>query len=94
MRRVGRADILVPVAAVPRGIDGRRAMMSGAWGMTIGGWIWMAVWVVALIVMVWLLVSAGNRREIDDDPMEILRGRYARGEMSEEEFRHARDVLA
>lgn len=68
-------------------------MMSGAWGMTIGGWIWMAVWVVALIVMVWLLVSAGNRREIDDDPMEILRGRYARGEMSEEEFRHARDVL-
>jgi putative membrane protein len=68
-------------------------MMSGAWGMTIGGWIWMAVWVVALIVMVWLLVSAGSRREQDDDPMEILRGRYARGEMSEEEFRLARDIL-
>ena len=69
-------------------------MMSGAWGMTIGGWIWMAVWVVALIVMVWLLVSAGNRREKDDDdPIEILRGRFARGEMSEEEFRHARDIL-
>jgi putative membrane protein len=68
-------------------------MMSGAWGMTIGGWIWMAVWVVALIVMVWLLVSAGSRREKGDDPMEILRGRYARGEMSEEEFRHARDIL-
>jgi putative membrane protein len=61
--------------------------------MTIGGWIWMAVWVVALIVMVWLLVSPGNRREKDDDPIEILRARFARGEMSEEEFRHARDIL-
>ena len=68
-------------------------MMSGALGMTIGCWIWMAVWVVALIVMVWLLVSPGNRREKDDDPVEILRGRFARGEMSEEEFRHARDIL-
>ena len=68
-------------------------MMTGDWGMTIGGWIWMAVWVVALIVMVWLLVSAGNRRGKDDDPVEILRSRYARGEMSEEEFRHARDTL-
>lgn len=67
--------------------------MSGAWGMTIGGWIWMAVWVVALIVMVWLLVSAGGRRSSDDDPVEILRRRFARGEMSEEEFRHARDIL-
>jgi putative membrane protein len=68
-------------------------MMFGDWGMTIGGWIWMAVWVGALIVMVWLLVSAGNRRPKDDDPIEILRGRFARGEMSEEEFRHARDIL-
>jgi len=68
-------------------------MMSGAWGMTIGGWIWMAVWVVALIVMVWLLVSAGNQRPKGDDPIEILRSRFARGEMSEEEFRHARDIL-
>jgi putative membrane protein len=68
-------------------------MMSGGLGMTIGGWIWMAVWVGALIVMVWLLVFAGNRHEKDDDPIEILRARFARGEMSEEEFRHARDIL-
>jgi putative membrane protein len=68
-------------------------MMTGDWGMTIGGWIWMTVWVVALIVMVWLLVSPGNRRQKDDDPIEILRSRFARGEMNEEEFRHARDIL-
>lgn len=71
--------------------------MTGAWGMTLGGWIWMAVWVVALLAMVWLLVSGdrvrGRDRDRGDDPLEILRRRYANGEMSEEEFRHARDVL-
>jgi putative membrane protein len=63
--------------------------------MTLGGWIWMAVWIVALLVMVWLLVSSDRRRDRHggDDPLEILRRRFANGEMSEEEFRHARDIL-
>jgi putative membrane protein len=69
------------------------AMMTGIWGMTLGGWIWMAIWVIALLAMVWLLVSGGQGRQGADDPLEILRARYASGEISEEEFRHARDVL-
>lgn len=68
-------------------------MMTGVWGMTLGSWIWMAIWVVALIAMVWLLVSGGRGRERVDDPLDILRARYARGEIGDEEFRHARDVL-
>ena len=68
-------------------------MMTGIWGMTLGGWIWMAIWVIALLAMVWLLVSGGRARDRADDPLEILRSRYARGEISEEEFRHAREVL-
>ena len=67
-------------------------MMDGAWGMTLGGWILMVVWIGALIVMVWLLV-AGGRRDDRDDPLDILRARYARGEINEAEFRHARDLL-
>ncbi len=67
-------------------------MMTGAWGMTLGGWIWTVVWVVALLVMVRMAVS-GWRREERDDPLEILRARYARGEISEEEYRHARQIL-
>ena len=66
--------------------------MTGAWGMTLGGWIWMVVWIVALLVMVWLAVG-GWRREERDDPLEVLRARYARGEISEDEFRHARQIL-
>lgn len=68
-------------------------MMTGTWGMTLGGWLWMAIWVIALLAMVWLIVSGGRGRERAGDPLEILRDRYARGEISEEEFRHARDVL-
>jgi putative membrane protein len=68
-------------------------MMTGAWGMTLGGWIWMAIWVVALLAMVWLLVAGGRGREREKDPLEILRRRFASGEITEEEFRHARDVL-
>jgi putative membrane protein len=67
-------------------------MLTGTWGMTLGGWIWILVWVVALLVMVWLLVSAGRRPE-REDPLEILRARYARGELSDEEYRHARELL-
>jgi putative membrane protein len=67
-------------------------MMTGAWGMTLGGWIWTAVWIVALLVMVWMAVG-GWRREERDDPLEILRARYARGEISEDEYRHARQIL-
>ena len=67
-------------------------MMDGVWGMTVGGWIWMVVWIAALLVMVWLLVAGGRRVE-HDDPIDILRARYARGEINEAEFRHARDLL-
>lgn len=67
-------------------------MMDGIWGMSGGGWIWMLVWIAALLGMVWLLV-AGGRRERRDDPLDILRARFARGEINEAEFRHARDLL-
>lgn len=57
-----------------------------------GSWAWMAIWLVALFAMVWLLV-APPRRSRPESPAEILRRRYAAGDISEEEFRHARDVL-
>lgn len=60
--------------------------------MTVGAWIWMIAWIGALLAMVWLLVDNG-RGAPDDSPHEVLRRRYAAGEISEEEFRHARDVL-
>lgn len=66
--------------------------MMGDWGMTLGSWIWMLVWVAALLLMVWLIV-AGGRTEQREDPLERLRSRYARGEITEDEFRRMRTIL-
>ncbi len=60
--------------------------------MTLGSWIWMLVWVAALLLMVWLIV-AGGRTEQREDPLELVRSRYARGEITEDEFRSMRTIL-
>jgi len=68
--------------------------MMTAWGeMTLGGWLWMGIWVVALLIMVWLVVRSSGGRTGEGDALEILRARLARGEISREEFEQARDVL-
>jgi uncharacterized membrane protein len=62
------------------------------WGMDTGAWIWMFVWIFALVAMVWLIVRTDHRTPADD-PEAILRARFARGEISAEEFERARLVL-
>jgi putative membrane protein len=63
-------------------------MMS--WG--VDGWIWMAVWIAALLVMVWLVVRSPSH-PTEADATEILRSRFARGEISKDEFEQARKIL-
>jgi putative membrane protein len=63
-------------------------MMS--WG--VDGWVWLTVWIAALIVMVWLIMR-DQRSPKEAEAIEILRARFARGEITEEEFEHARAVL-
>lgn len=67
--------------------------MTGWGDMALGGWIWMAIWIAALLVMVWLIVADGRDRAAHDDPLDILRARYARGEISQDEFERARRSL-
>lgn len=65
----------------------------GAWGMALGDWAWMAVWIVVLGAMVWLIFAGFRDRAPRDDPLEILRARFARGEISQDEYERARTVL-
>lgn len=69
-------------------------MMGWGYGM---GWFWiilMALFWVAVIVgiiflIMWLFVSIGAKGHgttSEDSPLEILKRRYARGEINKEEF--------
>ena len=56
-------------------------------------WIWMLVWIAALLVMVWLVVRSPSDRPAAEDAVAILRARFAKGEISQEEFERASQAL-
>ena len=64
-----------------------------------GGWLWMLGGLVVMVGIVLLVVWAfgGAMRPSRDDgrptPLEILRERYARGEITHEEFEQSRQIL-
>jgi putative membrane protein len=57
------------------------------------GWVWMFVWIAALLFMVWLIVRGPSEHSTAEDAMTILRARYARGEISQAEFEQAKRAL-
>ena len=67
-------------------------MMAG-WDMSPAGWIWMLVWVAALLLMVWLVVRPSGGRRASEDPQAVLRARFATGEIDKAAFERARDTL-
>lgn len=63
-----------------------------SWTMGTEAWLVMAAWAAVMVLVVWLLVRE-PRRESRDEPDGILRARFARGEITEEEFRRAAAAL-
>jgi uncharacterized membrane protein len=66
-------------------------MMIG-WTMGLEGWLWMGAWAFVLVLVVWLLVREPSHGPTDD-AAAILRARFARGEISEDEYRRASAAL-
>ena len=64
-----------------------------------GGWLWMLGGLVVMAGFVLLVAWAlgGTPRQGRDDahptPLEILRERYARGEITQEQFEQAKQIL-
>lgn len=56
-------------------------------------WAWMLIWVAALLVAVWLVVRAPSQGPAPDDAVAILRARFARGELTADEFERALRLL-
>jgi putative membrane protein len=77
-------------------------MMGWGYGMGWMGMIFMAAFWIAVIVGIvflirWLVVSTGsavNRNQGEDSALEILKKRYAKGEIKKEEFEEIkRDLI-
>lgn len=66
-------------------------MMDG-WAVGIDGWLFMGAWVLTILVVVWLLVREPTHTS-PDAPLETLRSRFARGEITRDEFEQARRLL-
>ncbi len=76
-------------------------MMNWGYGM---GWGWsiimMAFWISVIVGIIflirWVVLSSDRKRETksEDSAMDILRNRYARGEINKEEFEEKKNALA
>jgi putative membrane protein len=70
---------------------------GGGWGMGFGGPIMLIFWllvVIAIVVFVkWLSAQASPPQSRDRSPLEVLQDRYARGEISREEYEEKRRDL-
>jgi putative membrane protein len=73
---------------------------GGGWGWMIGGWIMMVVfWGLVIVGIIALVRAASNRgggAELKDKetPVEILRRRYAAGELTKEQFEEMKRNVA
>lgn len=67
------------------------------WGMGMGfGWLFMIVFwmlVIAGIVFIVRLVAGGEKRNPEETALDILKKRYARGEISKEEFEEKKKAI-
>lgn len=76
-----------------------RAHMMGGYGMSDGfglGWILMILWGVLIVVGIAALVKwmLDGQRSDDRKALDILKARYARGEIDEEAFRKMKRDLS
>ena len=64
---------------------------------SMGSWmvLWWGAGVLILVALVWLLVRAaeGSRRVSEETPEQLLKRRYARGEIEREEYQRRLEDL-
>lgn len=61
--------------------------------MGAGMWLFWIFFIVVIIVLLKAVSGTGNAPQPEKSPMEILKARYARGEIDDEEFQHRRHEL-
>lgn len=66
-------------------------MGSMGWGMVL----WWGAGILILVLLVWLLARAadGSRRGSEETPEQLLKRRYAKGEIEREEYQRRLEDL-
>ena len=67
-------------------------MMSDYGNMWFGGGFMWIFWILLFVIIVWAVKastgnSSDNKSNSEDGPIDILKKRYARGEIDEEEYK-------
>lgn len=97
---VGLASLLIVATGTVSAhgtASGSGMMGNGFWGlfggaMGLWGLFWMGLILAIPIGLVYAIVGRGSAHG-GDDPVELLRQRYARGELTDEEFQARKDRL-
>jgi putative membrane protein len=67
------------------------------WGWMIFGWLFMILfWVAVVLLVIWLIKQLKGPRgpaTAGETPLEILKTRYARGEITREQYKEMREEL-
>lgn len=69
-----------------------------SWGMGFGmGWLWI-IGIVVIVAVIWLIIQRFNRNDQDfqkpsNTALDILKERYARGEIDKQEFEERKNNL-
>lgn len=61
-----------------------------------GGWMMIFWWILIIavvVVVIRALMKTKNQQDISETPMDILKRRYARGEIDKEEFEERKKEL-
>ena len=74
--------------------------MFHTWSLGGGMWIGWIFWLVALGVIVWLVLNRSNTyrgqnktNSTNESPIDILKKRYAKGEINKEQFEQMKKDL-
>lgn len=63
------------------------------WGMPMMRFIWLPIIVIAIIVIVKLLDNKKKNSSQEESAVEILKNRFASGEISKEEYEERKKII-